>query len=98
MPSLASFKIPTTEWKVLKSTVNDIAWVNIKIPDTMMQFLKLAEPGDLPPDYPNIDSHKAMFENLSRKAGNAVVSVDFVTIKGVEAFQTIFKFRGKKNS
>ena len=98
MPLPQSFKVPTEDWKFLEHSSSQIYWVNKTIPDLMMQRYGLNPPNDLPPDYPNIVSHRAMFEEFIAKEKGAVISVDFLIVKNLEAFQTIFKFRMPKNS
>lgn len=96
-PTAQSFVISKDGWKFLQSSPMETLWVNETIPDIMAQRFSPHPPNDLPADYPNIDSHLAMFEAVISKEGGAVVSVDLVTVKDIEAFQTIFKFRMPSN-
>lgn len=87
-----SFKILLDDWKLLQQNSTESLWVNKNVPDIMALRFQSEAPEDLPPDYPNIDSHKALFENAIAQADGAVISVDFLDVKGVEAFQTVVKF------
>lgn len=93
MPSLQSFKLENAGWTVTKSGENFITWRNDSIPDFRVQNLFLNPPHDLPANYPDLKAHYELFEELSKKDGSAVVSVEFLNVKGVEAFQTILKYR-----
>ena len=93
-----SFKFAKDGWKFLEHSSSQIYWVNETFPDLMIQRYAPNPPNDLPPDYPNIVSHRAMFEEFISKEKGAVISVDFLNVKNIEAFQTIFKFRMPKNS
>lgn len=98
MPTPQSFKFPLDEWKLLEQgSTSEILWINKVVPDIMAQRFAVKPPDDLPADYPNIQSHRDLFETLMSKEGGAVVSVEFLTVKNVEAFQTIFKFRMPSN-
>jgi len=97
MPTSQSFKPPMDGWKFLEQSSTQILWINDAIPDVMAQRFALNPPNDLPVNYPDINSHRAMFETMITQAEGAVISVDFVTVKGIEAFQTIFKFRMPSN-
>jgi hypothetical protein len=93
LPKLESFKLETNGWTVTKNGTNFISWRNDSIPDFRVQSLSLNPPNDLPANYPDLKAHYKLFEELSKKDGSAVVSIDFLNVKGVEAFQTILKYR-----
>ena len=99
MPTPQSFKVPLNEWRILEpNSSKEMLWINETVPDIMVQRFALKAPDDLPADYPDIHSQRAMFETMITQADGAVVSVDFLTVKGIEAFQTIFKFRMPSNA
>lgn len=98
MPIAESFHVSMVGWKLIEPVDGQIVWVNEGVPDVRIQRYGRFPPTDLPPDYPNIESHRAMFERMMNQSQGAVISVDFLKVKGIEAFQTIFKFHMPENS
>src|SRR5688572_28912221 len=95
MPTFESFRIDldTHGWEPYQQDSTAQTWANHN-GDFLTQRLVLLPPSDLPAGYPDLDALRAHFESiLVGPMGVVIVSLDILSVKGIEAFRPILKFR-----
>jgi hypothetical protein len=99
MITFESFKIDLTadQWHFFKEEAPTRLWGN-PYRDFMQQRLILEPPGDLPPNYPNIETQRAFFKELAKQVGGAVLAIESLRVGTVEGFSTLFKFKSPQHA